>query len=272
MNDRPHLRLTTELPETPIKKSRYKPRPPREYKFRINGFTIEPGAVERRLSKVRWVVDIGVTTRGQKEDRRLVAFVVLEKGRLLRDIELDLENMANSHLPAYARPKAYSQVDSLPRDLLGKLKRRTLASGSFDGRIFQRLSGQYKGQCGRGVTISIRNPINEVHFEGVVAFPVMNRRHGDPVGKVRTNEARVIVSHKTSTSNIDPGMRVTFLFKGPLSAEAKKLNPGDRICVTGKITTKFSGRQFIATSFVRVDDKVQRTDLTSTDRVIEQLL
>jgi len=283
MRPRPHLRLKSKLPPKPLRPRKDKPkytpeelaelsgRPPRRRYLLVAGSQVYPDIVEHRLGKVRWVKEIGVTARGKGDSRRVVAFVVLEPGRLLRDIEGDLANMANSKLPAYARPQAYAHVESLPRDILGHLNRNALNGGSFDGRIFQRRGGQYRGQGGNGVTITLRNPINEIRFEGVVAFPVMDRRLGDPMGKVRPNEARVVVSHRTNR-NSKRGMRVTFLFKGELSAEAKKLQPGDRISVVGKITTEASGRQFVGISFVRVEKDVQRVDPLSTDRVIESLL
>lgn len=240
-------------------------------KLFVLGNSIDPTIPERRLAKVRWVKDIGVTARGQGNDRRLVAFVVLLEGKQLADVELDLKIEAGK-LPAYLRPLAFAQVPHLPRDpVLGHLLRNNLRVGGFDGRTFRLQTGEKKKSVQR-VTATIRNPINKVTFEGVVACAVDNRRDGDPPGKHRHDEARLVLSHRLPGSKSKLGMSVSFVFKGALAKKVAALDVGQRVCVTGKIVTALGGRRFLGVSFQKVNARVERVDSRNSDSVIQALL
>lgn len=259
-----------EIAEAEAKKEmealQVKAKPPRLHCY---GRRVDPTIPERRLGTVRWVKDVGVTARGSGDERRLVAFVVMEDGRLLRDVELDLRNVAASSLPAYLRPQAYAQVAALPRHpVLGTLLRHRLREGRFDDRTFQNRLGRFRGK--KGITAVIRNAINEIRFEGVVSRPVEQRRDSDPPAKVRQNEARVTLSHRP------PGdakrVTVTFSFRGAVAKQVLALEVGERVAIVGRIATDDRSRVFLGVSFAHVEKTVERAGLGNTDSVIEALL
>lgn len=245
-------------------------KPFRQERLTVAGMRVDPEPIEDRLRKVKWVKDLAVTARGSGDDRRLVAFVVVEPGRLLRDIEEELQAVA-SRMKAYQRPKAFTAVEFLPRDpVRGKLDRRRLASGAFDGRTFQIRAGRYCGK--QGISKVIRNPINEVRFEGIVArAPEFETgRTCAPQFRVRKGETRVSLSH--TLPNSSRRVTVSFIFVGAMSRAARKLEVGARVVISARIITEWSGRQFLATDIQHVEPEVDRASADPIDQVIEALM
>lgn len=232
------------------------------------GHRVDPNRVETVLKTTKWVKDLAVTARGSGRDRRVVCFVVMEPGRLLSDVYSDLVSISNLKLKAWARPAAYTQVQTIPRDpVLGIIDRARIGRGKFDGRHFQ-TTGQYKGRSIL-ITAIIRDAINEIRFEGVVARQPDTRRDSDPVGTVRDQYVRVTLSHKLPGASSK--VTATFHFRGRISSRAKSLKIGERILVTAKIESAWRGG-YIATDFERVPGEVERVNLRSTASVIEALL
>lgn len=216
---------------------------------------VNPERVEAVLNTVRWVKETGVSARGIGEQRRLVAFVVMEEDRLLRESIDDLEQAKNSRLQAYMRPAIFVQVDHLPKDGLGHIRRDLLAKGSVEDRQFKAPRRQLN--IGTLKFAVIQDPINRVSFEGAVAFPPKVERKGAVV---------VVLAHKERGSR--HVKRVTFRFpKG--SKEALELVQEERVVVTGIIDRWGS---YKGLEIHHVTERTRRMVTAETEDVMASLL
>lgn len=84
--------------------------------IKVRGYRVEPGEVERGLCKHADVVDAVVLPDGDGEDRRLVAFVVLDGELTIRD----LRARATAELPDYLVPSDLITVHAIPATDHGK--------------------------------------------------------------------------------------------------------------------------------------------------------
>jgi acyl-coenzyme A synthetase/AMP-(fatty) acid ligase len=96
-----------------------------DHQVKIRGFRIELGEIETVLKRHPAVRDVIVVAREDVPgDQRLVAYVVLDKERLVA--VSDLQNHLVKHLPAYMIPSAFVLLEALPLNSNGKVDRRAL--------------------------------------------------------------------------------------------------------------------------------------------------
>ena len=96
-----------------------------DHQVKIRGFRIELGEIEMVLKRHPAVRDVIVVAREDVPgDQRLVAYVVLDKERLVA--VSDLQNHLVKHLPAYMIPSAFVLLEALPLNSNGKVDRRAL--------------------------------------------------------------------------------------------------------------------------------------------------
>ncbi|MFG3050899.1 amino acid adenylation domain-containing protein [Kitasatospora sp. NPDC048239] len=83
---------------------------------KIRGYRVEPGEVERGLRRHEGVHEVVVLPAGQGDDRRLVAFVVLDDPRALRS----LRAYAEAELPDFMVPSGFVALAEIPANEHGK--------------------------------------------------------------------------------------------------------------------------------------------------------
>jgi len=90
---------------------------------KVRGFRVEPGEIEAALSRAPGVRQTTVVTRDYDGDKRLVAYVVGEHGRVSVD---QLQKTLRESLPEHMVPSAFVVLDELPLTPNGKVDRRAL--------------------------------------------------------------------------------------------------------------------------------------------------
>jgi len=105
---------------------------------KINGYRIELGEIESQLVKLDGVKEAVVVTVGEKNDRRLVAYVVPDAPGMLampdwQDAPLGERLGAGLRLslPAYMVPDLYIGLGAIPLTANGKVDRRNLPTRDF---------------------------------------------------------------------------------------------------------------------------------------------
>jgi amino acid adenylation domain-containing protein len=83
---------------------------------KIRGYRVEPGEVERGLRRYPEVQEAVVLPQGEGNDRRLVAFVVLENGLGVKE----LRERAERDLPDFMVPSQFIMQDRIPATAHGK--------------------------------------------------------------------------------------------------------------------------------------------------------
>ncbi|MFE5681228.1 non-ribosomal peptide synthetase [Streptomyces erythrochromogenes] len=83
---------------------------------KIRGYRVEPGEVERGLRRYPEVQEAVVLPEGEGNDRRLVAFVVLENGLGVKE----LRERAERDLPDFMVPSQFIKQDEIPATAHGK--------------------------------------------------------------------------------------------------------------------------------------------------------
>nr|BAW27670.1 NRPS(A-T) [Streptomyces sp. SoC090715LN-17] len=83
---------------------------------KIRGYRVEPGEVERGLRRYPEVQEAVVLPQGEGNDRRLVAFVVLENGLGVKE----LRERAERDLPDFMVPSQFIMQDGIPATAHGK--------------------------------------------------------------------------------------------------------------------------------------------------------
>ncbi|MFE5212393.1 amino acid adenylation domain-containing protein [Streptomyces sp. NPDC056600] len=83
---------------------------------KIRGYRVEPGEVERGLRRYPEVQEAVVLPQGEGNDRRLVAFVVLEDGLGVKE----LRERAQRDLPDFMVPSQFIMQDRIPATAHGK--------------------------------------------------------------------------------------------------------------------------------------------------------
>lgn len=232
--------------------------PPR-FRLQCYGRHVDPYPIENYLRKVRGIVDCALSARGKGDSRRLVAFLVLEQGRILRDVQGDLDH-AVSRLRAWQRPQLFDHVEHLPRNGLGHLRRDLLRTAKVDGRglRFRRPPSKDNLRPGRSLaSIRLGDPVNLIYFEGAVGW--------EPI--VRPNkEVLLVVAHQSGRHvrsvrfHVKRGQRCYGV--------AQSLQKGQRVVVTGKF-----GRYYLyATRVDVVDPKAGEGSMGTADQVVARLL
>jgi len=87
--------------------------------IKLNGFRIEPGEIEAAVERLPQVRRVAVVTRGEQENKRLVAYVVLDGDRRLTSTELRRE--LSQTLPSYMIPALVVPLAELPLTANGKV-------------------------------------------------------------------------------------------------------------------------------------------------------
>ncbi len=99
-----------------------------DQQIKIRGFRIEPGEIEARLTEHAAVREAQVLALGDGQDKRLVAYVVVET--VVADADDGLVNRLREHLsaslPDYMVPAAFVRLDAFPLTPNGKLDHRAL--------------------------------------------------------------------------------------------------------------------------------------------------
>ncbi len=93
-----------------------------DQQVKIRGFRVEPGEIEATLCEHPAVAEAAVVVQGEGSDKRLVAFLVGDRGG-----ETSLRPFLDKRLPSYMVPSAYAWLESLPLNASGKVDRRALA-------------------------------------------------------------------------------------------------------------------------------------------------
>ncbi len=89
---------------------------------KIRGYRVEPGEVERQLSRHPLIRELAVTAAGEGQDKHLVAFVVLDEGVTPRE----LRAFAADLLPDYMVPSSFVTLPEIPANDHGKRDWRRL--------------------------------------------------------------------------------------------------------------------------------------------------
>ncbi len=98
-----------------------------DHQVKIRGFRIELGEIETVLVQHAAVRDaVVVVQQDETGDKRLLAYVVTEKGAALSGAEL--RELMHERLPDYMLPSAFMMLDELPLTATGKLDRLALPS------------------------------------------------------------------------------------------------------------------------------------------------
>ncbi|BET95408.1 amino acid adenylation domain-containing protein [Xenorhabdus taiwanensis] len=99
-----------------------------DQQIKIRGFRIEPGEIEARLTEHAAVREAQVLALGDGQDKRLIAYVVVET--VVAETDDGLVNRLREHLsaslPDYMIPAAFVRLDAFPLTPNGKLDRRAL--------------------------------------------------------------------------------------------------------------------------------------------------
>ena len=98
-----------------------------DQQVKIRGFRVEMGEIETVLAahpSVREAVVVALDVRGTTGDKRLVAYVVLQKGPTHTNV--DLRGYVTKKLPSYMVPSTFVQLESFPLTPNGKVDRRAL--------------------------------------------------------------------------------------------------------------------------------------------------
>ena len=91
---------------------------------KVRGFRIELGEIETVLAKAEGVAEAVVVVREQAGEKRLVAYVVGEKGRELSASEM--RNYLAGRLPDYMIPAAFVVMEEMPITANGKVDKKKL--------------------------------------------------------------------------------------------------------------------------------------------------
>ncbi|WP_193212027.1 non-ribosomal peptide synthetase [Luteolibacter marinus] len=91
-----------------------------DHQVKVRGFRVEPGEIEAALSSHPEVRQVKVAVRGDSaEDKRILAWILLEQGSLLDGHQL--KSWLSARLPAFLRPDAVIPVGSFPVNANGKI-------------------------------------------------------------------------------------------------------------------------------------------------------
>jgi amino acid adenylation domain-containing protein len=98
-----------------------------DQQVKLRGFRIELGEIESVLLSIKGIRQCAVEAKGDGEQRRLVAYLVLSS-----DYESDgaCRNALRNTLPEYMVPSVFTHLDGLPLTPTGKLDRRALPQPS----------------------------------------------------------------------------------------------------------------------------------------------
>jgi amino acid adenylation domain-containing protein len=102
-----------------------------DQQVKVRGFRIELGEVEAAIRSHEGVRDCCVVASGDGGGRRLVAYVVGERGREVGAAKL--RESLRASLPEYMVPSAFVALESLPLTPNGKLDRKALPEPTPDG-------------------------------------------------------------------------------------------------------------------------------------------
>jgi malonyl-CoA/methylmalonyl-CoA synthetase len=93
----------------------------------VGGTNVTPGEIEKVLGKSSDILECAVTSLPDLDlGEKIVACIVVKQMNNLKQLELALKEICQKELAAYKRPKEYFFIESLPRNIMGKLERNKL--------------------------------------------------------------------------------------------------------------------------------------------------
>jgi amino acid adenylation domain-containing protein len=99
---------------------------------KIRGFRVEIGEIETVLGQHHSIKDVKVIAREDRPgDKRLVAYIVIDKSADPTVTSRELRAFLQSKLPDYLIPSAFVEIDILPLTLNGKVDRRALPAPEY---------------------------------------------------------------------------------------------------------------------------------------------
>ena len=222
----------------------------------IYGHRTPPEEIEAVFRKVPWIADCAVTTRRNPVNKKrvLVMFVVPIEGKTMADLLIPLFAYAEKYLKPWQRPRKFAGTNMIRRDKDGKILRACLLVGRFEGRIFRAPSTRKRPAP---KTIVVRDPLNEIHFEGVLRYDL---------GPPKKRGLRTLPLSHTPVGG--QPINVTFHASQHVLKNLD-LKSGDRVAVQAH----FCGhRQLRVTQIEFLKDSVKRVPLRKVEDVVERLL
>ncbi|SFR98106.1 non-ribosomal peptide synthetase [Anaeromicropila populeti] len=129
-----------------------------DFQVKINGFRIELSEIEETLLKMEEISQAVVVLKGNKDSKKLAAFLIAQKNSQKLDKEI-LINRLKEELPDYMVPLQYVYVESYPLTLNQKVDRKQLAGESLiDEKVEEAKEPQEKRAS---MTISMKAKIQQ---------------------------------------------------------------------------------------------------------------
>ena len=100
---------------------------------KIRGFRIELGEIESVLAEHGDVSQCAVLTKGEGQDKKLVAYVVTQEDKAFD--QTNIRSYLKEQLPDYMIPSFFIPMDSLPLNRNGKIDRKALPEPDESGLI-----------------------------------------------------------------------------------------------------------------------------------------
>jgi pyochelin synthetase len=136
-----------------------------DFQVKINGYRIEAGEVESRLTAIPMVKQAVVAAQAAAHGDRLVAHLVAAGD--VRPAEEEIRRALRAHLPDYMMPSAIVWHESLPLTANGKVDRRKLTALAPTGPA---AAGPAKGAARTGETTELEHGIIGL-WAGVLRVP-----------------------------------------------------------------------------------------------------
>ncbi|MBD2040610.1 non-ribosomal peptide synthetase [Microcoleus sp. FACHB-672] len=104
-----------------------------DFQVKVGGYRIELGEIEAALGQHPDVREAVVTTFGEQQNKRLVAYIIPEPSSSISDVSSfkALQSFLKEKLPEYMVPATFMLLDTLPLTSNGKVNRKALPAPNF---------------------------------------------------------------------------------------------------------------------------------------------
>ncbi|MBD1938350.1 non-ribosomal peptide synthetase [Microcoleus sp. FACHB-68] len=104
-----------------------------DFQVKVGGYRIELGEIESVLMQHPAVREAVVTTFGEQQNKRLVAYIIPESSSSISEASSfkELQNFLKEKLPEYMVPATFMKLDTLPLTSNGKVDRKALPAPNF---------------------------------------------------------------------------------------------------------------------------------------------